>query len=146
LPDDLGILATTWEKGLYADYPFRYVDDMALFADSKAKLWRWKRLIVDALAGLRLVLHENEAQAMPVTAGFPWLGLVIYPTHKRVKGRKVVQATRRMTDRFDAWRAGRISFAEFDASVQGWINHVRYADTWGLRGHLLRRFALGPSV
>jgi hypothetical protein len=27
--------------------------------------------------------------------------------------------------------------AEFDASVQGWITHVRYADTWGLRQHVL---------
>jgi hypothetical protein len=25
----------------------------------------------------------------------------------------------------------------FDTSVQGWINHVRYADTWGLREHVL---------
>jgi RNA-directed DNA polymerase len=33
--------------------------------------------------------------------------------------------------------AGAISFAEFDTSVQGWINHVRYADTWGLRQHVL---------
>jgi len=32
------------------------------------------------------------------------------------------------------------SFGEFDASVQGWINHVRYADSWGLREHVLRRF------
>ena len=24
-----------------------------------------------------------------------------------------------------------------DTSVQGWINHVRYADTWGLRQHVL---------
>ena len=120
----------------------RYVDDMALFASSKAELWRWKRSIVDFLAGLRLVLHEKQAQTMPVSAGFPWLGFVVYPTHKRVKARKVVQARRRLTDRYDAWRAGRISFGEFDASVQGWINHVRYADSWGLRGHLLRRFNL----
>jgi RNA-directed DNA polymerase len=26
-----------------------------------------------------------------------------------------------------------ISFAEFDASVQGWINYARFADSWGLR-------------
>lgn len=50
-----------------------------------------------------------------------------------MKARKVVQGTRRLTARFDAWCAGRINFAEFDASVQGWINHVRYADSWGLR-------------
>ncbi len=118
----------------------RYVDDMALFADSKAKLWSWKRSIVDFLAGLRLILHQNAAQVSPVDAGFPWLGFVVYPTHRRVKGRKVVQATRRLSDRFDAWRAGSISFAEFDASVQGWINHVRYADSWGLREHVLSRF------
>ena len=40
---------------------------------------------------------------------------------------------------------GRTSFAEFDASVQGWINHVRYADTWGLREHVLERFVWGPG-
>ena len=34
---------------------------------------------------------------------------------------------------------GAISFAELDASVQGWINHVRYGDTWGLRAHLFRQ-------
>jgi hypothetical protein len=28
--------------------------------------------------------------------------------------------------------AGAINFAEFDTSVQGWLNPVRYADTWGL--------------
>jgi len=27
-----------------------------------------------------------------------------------------------------------ISFAESDACVQGWINHVRYAATWELCG------------
>ncbi len=51
----------------------------------------------------------------------------------------------RLTERFDAWQGGRISFAEFDASVSGWINHVRYADSWGLREHLLGRFVWGPQ-
>ena len=34
-----------------------------------------------------------------------------------------------------------ISFADFDASVKGWVNHVRFADTWGLRKHVFRRLA-----
>jgi hypothetical protein len=57
----------------------------------------------------------------------------------------VVEATRRLSDRFTEWQQGHISFAEFDASVQGWINHVRYADTWGLRQSVLDRFPWGPS-
>ncbi len=118
----------------------RYVDDMALFADSKSQLWAWKRAILERLADLRLTVHAGSAQAAPVTAGIPWLGFVVYPAYRRVKARKVVEATRRLTERFDAWRAGEISFGEFDASVRGWINHVRYADSWGLREHVLSRF------
>ena len=58
-----------------------------------------------------------------------------------MKARKVLEATRRLTERFDEWQAGRSSFGQFDASVQGRINHVRYADNWGLRGHVLNRLA-----
>jgi len=57
----------------------------------------------------------------------------------------VVEGTRRLTEWFDAWRSGGISFADFDASVGGWINHVRYADSWGLRDHVLSRFVWGPE-
>ena len=52
-----------------------------------------------------------------------------------------VNFTRRLARNLDWYRAGQISFAELDASVQGWINHVRYADTWGLREHV---FATHP--
>lgn len=133
------------KRGLSCPAYLRYVDDMALFADSKAQLWEWKRAVIERLGRLRLTVHENAAQVVPVAAGIPWLGFVVYPTHRRVKARKVVQGTRRLASRFDAWRAGRISFAEFDAGVQGWINHVRYADSWGLRDHVLGRFVWGPG-
>ncbi|MBL8351154.1 MAG: hypothetical protein JNL87_12685 [Burkholderiaceae bacterium] len=83
--------------------------------------------------------------AAQVQACWHWilgLGLVVFPGHRRVKARKVVQATRRLGERHAAWRAGAISFAEFDASVQGWINHVSSAATWGLRRHVLGRLPL----
>lgn len=118
----------------------RYVDDFALFSNSKVELWHWKQKIRDKLAQLRLQFHEHAAQVTPVTAGIPWLGFVVYPEYRRLKRRKVVHAQRRLDARFSDWQQGRISFAEFDASVQGWINHVRYADSWGLRSHILKRY------
>ncbi len=123
----------------------RYVDDMALFSDSKRELWTWKAAIVRRLERLRLTIHDECAQAQPVTTGIPWLGFVVYPDHRRLKARKAVHATRRLGERFEEWRTGRISFGEFDASVQGWINHVRYADSWGLRQHILGKLAWGPD-
>lgn len=117
----------------------RYVDDFALFSDSKRELWAWKRAVVERLARLRLVIHDEAAQVVPVTCGIPWLGFVVYPTHRRVKARKVRGATRRLAERLDAYRAGQISFGELDASVRGWVNHARFADTWGLRRHMFAR-------
>jgi formylglycine-generating enzyme required for sulfatase activity len=112
----------------------RYVDDFALFSDSKCELWAWKRAITERLARLRLIIHERPAQVLPVENGIPWLGFVVFPTHRRVKARKVRGAANRLRGRLDDYLAGHISFAELNASVKGWVNHIRYADTGACAG------------
>ncbi|MGH8652349.1 MAG: hypothetical protein ACREYE_09320 [Gammaproteobacteria bacterium] len=112
------------------------------FSNSKQELWTWKRAIIERLASLRLTIHENAAQVLPVQCGIPWIGFVVYPTHRRVKARKVCNATGRLRKRFADYADGRINFADLDVSVQGWINHVRYADSWGWRRHVLGKFLL----
>jgi len=124
----------------------RYVDDFALFADSKDVLWTWKRAIIERLARLRLVIHETRAQALPVSAGIPWLGFIVYPTYRRVKARKVREAHRELRSRLSAYHAGEISFAELEASIRGWMAHVEHADTWGLRQHVLDSLPIYPAV
>jgi RNA-directed DNA polymerase len=49
----------------------RYVDDFALFSDSKRQLYVWKQQIIQYLARLRLTIHEPQAQVMPVSVGIP---------------------------------------------------------------------------
>jgi RNA-directed DNA polymerase len=117
----------------------RYVDDMALFSDSRQQLQVWQKQIVNHLARLRLTLHETSAQPFPAASGIPWLGFVVYPTHRKLKRRNVIAFRQRLAQNISWYREGRISFAELDAAVQGWINHVRYGDTWGLRDHLFER-------
>lgn len=118
----------------------RYVDDFALFADSKQQLRQWREDIIQFLTKLRLTIHAAAAQALPTTAGIPWLGFVVYPAHRRLKRRNGVQFQRRLARNISLFRQGELSFAELDASVQGWINHVRYADTWGFRQYLFAKW------
>ena len=122
----------------------RYVDDFALFSADPRQLYAWKRAICERLAALRLTIHESAAQVSACQHGIPWLGFVVYPTHRRLKARNVVKFTRRLEQNIDLYESGTISFAELDASVQGWINHVRYADTWGLREHLFSTHPFHP--
>jgi hypothetical protein len=67
---------------------------------------------------------------------YPPYSFVVYPTHRLLKRRNAVNFTRRLERNLDAYQAGRISFAELDSGVKGWVNHVRFADTWGLREHI----------
>lgn len=111
----------------------RYVDDFALFSDSQRQLRQWRTEISHTLSRLRLTIHAEAAQINPVAHGIPWLGFVVYPTHRKLKRRNGIQFQRRLSHHISLYRQGKIPFAELDASVQGWINHVRYGDTWGLR-------------
>ncbi len=120
----------------------RYVDDFLLFSDSKRQLWSWKRAIIKRMAALRLTIHENRAQVFPVKTGIPFLGFRIYPDHRRVKRRKVVQYRRKLRSLLELYASGQCTPEQLNASIQGWINHVRYADSWGLRKQMLKDVVL----
>lgn len=119
----------------------RYVDDLLLFANDKQTLHSWHAALCDRLAELRLTLHPH-AQPRPVTEGIPFLGFVVYPTHRRVKRRKVVHYRRRLRAQLSQYNDGETDLQSIQASVQGWINHVRYGDTWGLRTAILQEVVL----
>jgi len=129
------------ERELHCRGYVRYVDDLLLFADDKPTLWRWREALVDRLAGLRLTIHPG-AHPRPVTEGIPFLGFVLFPTHRRVKRRKVIHFRRRLKTMMAGYRVGFLSIEQVAASILGWINHVRYGDTWGLRRAVLEKAIL----
>ena len=122
----------------------RYVDDFLLFAADKAALHVWRAAIIDFLAGLRLTLHENEAQVFPVSTGIPFLGWRVYPDHRRLKRRNGVAFQRRFSALLLDYAEGKIPLQRVDAAVNGWVAHVRHGQTWGLRRALLSRTLLPP--
>jgi hypothetical protein len=115
----------------------RYVDDFLLFSNDKAELNEWRERIIAELAKLRLTLHEDKCQPRPVTEGIPFLGFVVFPEHRLLKKQKGIAFQRKYKSARRAVRERRTSMESLNASVQGWVNHVRYANTWGLRLSIL---------
>jgi RNA-directed DNA polymerase len=120
----------------------RYVDDLLLFSDDKRQLRDWCAACVEKLASLRLTLHENSAHARPVAEGFPFLGFVIFPTHRRLERRKVIHYRRHLKELLRDYRSDSLPAESVAASTKGWINHARYGDTWGLRRAILSHVTL----
>ena len=119
----------------------RYVDDFLLFSADKAALWRWKAALEARLTRLRLTIHAG-AHPRPVAEGVAFLGFIIFPLRRRLKRRKGVYYRRKLAQLLVAYRAGALELAQLNASVQGWVNHVRYANSIGLRKALFRRQTL----
>jgi len=119
------------------DY-LRYVDDFLLFAADKRTLWSWRAAVVERLASLRLTLHAKSAHPKPVSEGIPFLGFIVFPTHRRLKRRTGIAYRRRFRALVTAYRAGEIPLDQVSASVRGWVNHARFGDTEGLRRAVLR--------
>jgi retron-type reverse transcriptase len=115
----------------------RYVDDFLLFGNDKHELMGWRDAIVQRLEGLRLTLHRGSAHPHPVETGIPFLGFRLFPDYRRVKQRKGFAYCRKLRHLMLA-----SSRETVRASVQGWINHVRYADTIHLRQSMLSEFNL----
>lgn len=114
----------------------RYVDDFMLFAPDKETLWQWKERVEARLAGLRLTIHPG-AQPKPVNQGMPFLGFVVYPEYRLLKRRKGIHFQRRWRRMAADYAAGQLSLDQLGATVRGWINHTRYANSTGLRRAIL---------
>lgn len=61
----------------------------------------------------------------------------MYPTHRRLKRRNGVNFQRRFKGLVGQLARREITLEQLHASVRGWINHVRYGDTFSLRRALL---------
>ncbi|MCL4869005.1 MAG: RNA-dependent DNA polymerase [Anaerolineae bacterium] len=119
----------------------RYVDDFLLFADDKETLWGWKKVIEAEMAALRLTIHPG-AQPHPVTEGVPFLGFHIFPDKRRLKRRKGIYFQRKFHRLIKQYAAKEITLDQLNRSVKGWVNHVRFGNTIGLRKKLLSRTRL----
>lgn len=115
----------------------RYVDDFLLFGDDKAELMEWRDAIKTRLARLRLALHNGSAHPHPVASGIPFLGFIVFPGHRRLKPRKGYAFRRKIRHMLKAADPGAIR-----ASIQGWLNHARYGDTYRLRVNMLSELGL----
>jgi RNA-directed DNA polymerase len=115
----------------------RYVDDFLLFGDNKQQLWEWHEAIIKRLERFRLTIHAENALVRPVTDGIPFLGFIIFPTHRLLKARKGYAFRRKLQHFLKTGQTPKVQ-----DSLRGWINHVRYGDTHGLRRAMLAEMDL----
>jgi len=111
----------------------RYMDDMAVFDDSKERLRDMRPAMIQFLEELRLKIHAKRAQYWPVKKGTDWLGYRIYPTHRRLRKSNIRRFRLRLKSLADEYRQGTVDLQKIQSSVMSWIGHAKHADSYNLR-------------
>ncbi len=117
----------------------RYVDDVAAFADSAARLEAARGRIADFLAGRRLVLHPRKTAVLACARPAGFCGAVVAPEGRRLPEATVVRFRRRARSMHDRLRAGTLPAADAAHRRRAMAAHAVHAG--GSR--LLRRTARG---
>jgi hypothetical protein len=63
----------------------------------------------------------------------------VFPHRRRLKRRKALDYERRLRRLAVGFAAGHVTAGQLTASVRGWVTHVRYGNTVGLRKAVLQR-------
>jgi hypothetical protein len=126
------------KENLRCRYYVRYMDDMVIFDDSKARLREVRAAMIEALGRLRLKVHLNKAQIWPVRQGTDWLGYRVYPAHRRVRRSNIRRFRRKLKELASAYGQSLVGIEKVKASIMSWIAHVSHADSYRLRQNLLK--------
>lgn len=121
----------------------RYLDDFLVFGTSRAEVEARGRALEEACWRLRLRLHPWEAR--PTHAGVGFVGYRVTRDQVRVRRSTVARAERRLEHLVGEVRAGQADPDELYASLRATFAHWDHADSWRLKGRLLRRLALLPA-
>ncbi|MEZ5400671.1 MAG: reverse transcriptase domain-containing protein [Bryobacteraceae bacterium] len=126
LKDDLGVPGY-----------IRYVDDLLLFANSKACLHEYRRLAALRLDALRLQLHPVKTRIQATRDGVAFLGFRVYRTHRRLLPHSGHRASRRLRRLIQEHDSKAMLLADAGTSVRAWIAHAANGNTYGLRRSML---------
>jgi len=104
----------------------RYVDDFVLMAGSKYRLWEWKERIADFLQAFRLKLQPKRCHIYPANRENPFLGQLVFPTHRRLASGNV----RKFKKRMRRWK--KHPPLNLHQRLASWVGHAGQAHTYSL--------------
>jgi len=111
----------------------RYVDDFVMLDNDKTQLKEIGTAASEFLNVMRLRMHPKKFQLFLNNQGIDFLGYLVFPTHIRLRKPNALRFRRKLKKMANRYRYGKIELSEINASVQSWLGHACFADTYNLR-------------
>ena len=126
---------------LRAKYYIRYVDDFVILDSSKERLIEYKAKIDLFLRDrLNLNLHPDKSKILRLEHGVGFLGLRIFPLHKRIQKRNIRRFDKKFKQLHTLYQNSHIEREKVVEHFEGWLSYISHANTFKYRKHLVRMF------
>lgn len=116
----------------------RYMDDILVFERDPDLLHDARARIERVLVPLRLRLHGAKTRVLPTRDGFAFLGFRVFPQRRLILAGNVRRARRRFRRLRTAYARGALGIRDVSRSVEAWVAHARFGDTYRLRTRIFR--------
>lgn len=125
---------------LKAKYYIRYVDDFVILHRRKKLLVVYKEMIDEFLkTELKLTLHPDKSQIVPLRDGLTFVGYRIFYYNKRLRKRNIRKFMKSFEERFKLYEEGVLPYKLFIEQLQGWFGYAQWANTHKFRKEILER-------
>jgi len=116
----------------------RYVDDFVIFENCKKSLKEIRCKIEIKLGEFRLKIHNIKSRITNVNFGENFLGFRIFLDKIRVNSRNLKVARKRLRNLQNDFKSGVKNIDEINQSIQSWVSHLEYGDTYRLREKMFK--------
>ncbi|NQU78538.1 hypothetical protein HQ545_02090 [Candidatus Woesearchaeota archaeon] len=125
------------KHNLKAKYYIRYVDDFIILHNSKTVLQEYEQSIKKFLSTeLKLELHPDKCQIIPLKRGISLLGFRVFYHHKLPRKRNIRKIKGRLKEYLNSYKKGLLSAADILETLQGWSAYAMQGNTYNLRRRL----------
>lgn len=122
-------------------YYVRYMDDFIILGGSKKYLWNVRRSIQSELASRGLELNRKTV-VFPLSKGIDFLGYRHFPDFRLLRKRNISKTRRKFRKLTSLFKRGEIDFTRVDQSVQSFIGHAKWANSYQARKRVLEEIKL----
>jgi len=134
------------KQKLRVKYYIRYLDDFVIFSRNKQKLESHKNRIIEFLKTIKLELHPEKSNIIPLNKGINFLGFRIFYHYKLLKKSNLRGFRMRLSDWKGAYVAREISKEKLDEKINGWTEYARHGNTYRLRLDIRKRIDSSSNI
>lgn len=120
----------------------RYMDDIVVLRQDKKELWGIYHNINNYIKDILKLEFNNKTKLFSLKQGIDFLGFRQFFGFRLLRKHSIIKNKRKFRKFTELYKSNRITFDRINQSIQSFIGHAQWGNTWRIRENILRNLVL----